>query len=244
MLVVKVSRNGLYLCRAMSRELEVLFEDNHLIAVNKLSGELVQADQTGDHTLADRVKNYIGRKYQKPGAVFLGVIHRIDRPVSGVVLFARTSKALSRMNDQFRTREVSKTYLAAVENKPAENKATLIHWLKKNEEQNRATLYKKETPGALRCELSYKTIKTGQGFSLIEVLPLTGRSHQIRAQLSAIACPIRGDLKYGASEGFNESIALHASQLSFVHPVTKASVMIRADVPQNLIWQPFAADVT
>ncbi|MFZ9981024.1 MAG: RluA family pseudouridine synthase [Cyclobacteriaceae bacterium] len=228
----------------MSRELEVLYEDNHLIAVNKLSGELVQADQTGDHTLADRVKDYIGKKYQKPGAVFLGVIHRIDRPVSGVVLFARTSKALARMNEQFRMREVTKKYVAAVQNRPSESSATLIHWLKKNNDQNRVTVFRKENEEALRCELSYKTLKTKEGLSIVEVLPVTGRSHQIRAQLSAIGCPIRGDLKYGASEGFNESIALHARELSFAHPVTKISVIIRAQVPQNLIWQPFAADVT
>lgn len=244
MVNVKVSGNGAYLCDAMSRELEVLYEDNHLIAVNKLSGELVQADQTGDHTLADRVKDYIGKKYQKPGAVFLGVIHRIDRPVSGVVLFARTSKALVRMNEQFRMREVTKKYVAAVQNRPSESSATLIHWLKKNNDQNRVTVFRKENEEALRCELSYKTLKTKEGLSIVEVLPVTGRSHQIRAQLSAIGCPIRGDLKYGASEGFNESIALHARELSFAHPVTKISVIIRAQVPQNLIWQPFAADVT
>lgn len=228
----------------MSKELEVVFEDNHLIAVNKQAGELVQADETGDHTLADRVKDYIGRKYQKPGAVFLGVIHRIDRPVSGVVLFARTSKALARMNELFRTREVSKAYIAAVENKPAQSSATLIHWLKKNESQNRVSVFKKETDAAQRCELAYKSLSSRDGFSLVEVLPVTGRSHQIRAQLSAIGCPIRGDLKYGASEGFNESIALHARHLKFIHPVTKTPVIIRARVPQNLIWQPFAADVT
>lgn len=225
-------------------EIEVLFEDNHLIAVNKPAGELVQSDQTGDKTLADRVKDYIGRKYHKPGAVFLGTIHRIDRPVSGVVLFARTSKALERMNEQFRSRHIKKMYLAIIEGKPIERSGTLIHWLKKNEAQNRVTIFKKETDGAQRCELSFSMLKTREGFSLAEVYPVTGRPHQIRAQLSAIGCPIRGDLKYGASEGFDQSIALHARQLSFVHPVTKASVTIQAPIPKNLIWQPFAPDVT
>lgn len=228
----------------MSQDLKVLYEDNHLIAVNKTSGELVQADQTGDKTLADRVKEYIGKKYQKPGAVFLGVIHRIDRPVSGLVLFARTSKSLTRMNEQFRAREIQKTYLAVVENQPAENQGTLVHWLKKNGDQNRVTTFKKETPDAQRCELSYIVLKRRDLLSLLKVIPVTGRSHQIRAQLSAIGCPIRGDLKYDASDGFEKSIALHARQLSFIHPVTKVSVTIEAPVPENLIWQPFSADVT
>jgi 23S rRNA pseudouridine1911/1915/1917 synthase len=147
------------------------------------------------------------------------------------------------MNEQFRTSEVTKKYIAAVQNRPAESSGTLVHWLKKNNDQNRVTVFKKENGEAQRCELLYKTLKTREGLSLVEVLPVTGRSHQIRAQLSAIGCPIRGDLKYGASEGFNESIALHAHELSLVHPVTKISVIIRAQVPQNLIWQPFAADV-
>lgn len=221
-----------------------MYEDNHLIAVNKNSGELVQADQTGDLTLADRVKDYIAKKYLKPGAVFLGVIHRIDRPVSGVVLFARTSKALTRMNEQFRSREIKKTYYAMVENQPRESQGILVHWLRKNEDQNRVTIFKKETQDAQRCELSYLLLKKRDRLSLLEVTPVTGRSHQIRAQLSAIGCPIRGDVKYGASEGFETSIALHARQLSFVHPVTKVSVIIEAPIPENLIWQPFAADVT
>ena len=241
---IKVSGNEAYLCAVMQQEIEVLFEDNHLIAVNKLSGELVQGDQTGDTTLGDRVKEYIGRKYQKPGAVFLGVIHRIDRPVSGVVLFARTSKALTRMNEQFRSRDIKKLYLTIVENKPAEKRSKLIHWLKKNDDQNRVTIFKKETDGAQRCELTFATLKAKEKFSLLEVLPVTGRSHQIRAQLSAIGCSIRGDVKYGATEGFDQSIALHAQQLSFIHPVTKLPVTIQAPVPKNLIWQPFAPDVT
>lgn len=228
----------------MRQPLKVLFEDNHLIAINKISGVLVQSDETGDVTLADMVKQYIKEKYAKPGAVFLGVIHRIDRPVSGVVLFARTSKALTRMNELFRTRDIQKTYLAVVEGKPARTQETLIHWLIKNQDANRTSVYKKEKDGAQRCELTYQLLKSRDGLSLVKVKPITGRSHQIRAQLSEINCPIRGDVKYGASEGFDTAIGLHAHQLSFIHPVTQQSMIIEAPTPQNLIWQPFVADVT
>lgn len=228
----------------MSLRSDILFEDNHLIAVNKPSGVLVQGDQTGDRSLSEEVKDYIKKKYDKPGAVFLGVIHRIDRPVSGVVLFARTSKALSRMNELFRSRAVQKTYLSVVEGAPKQKQDTLVHWLKKNEEVNRVTIFKKETLDAQRCELSYRLISKSEQTSLIEVLPVTGRPHQIRAQLSAIGNPIVGDVKYGATQGFDQAIGLHAKKLEFIHPVTKGQMTIEAPLPKNLIWQPFWADVT
>ncbi|MFM7327405.1 MAG: RluA family pseudouridine synthase [Bacteroidota bacterium] len=224
---------------------DVLFEDNHLIAVNKPAGLLVQGDETGDTTLSDIVKAYIAERYQKPGAVFLGTIHRIDRPVSGLVVFARTSKALTRMNELFRSRDITKRYLAVVEGRPAVAEQTLVHWLTKNEGANRATAYKKETPGALRCELNYRVLGTNGGRSLVEVQPLTGRSHQIRCQLAAIGCPITGDLKYGAPEPMpDKSICLHARSLSFIHPVTKVPLTITAPAPGSVIWHAAGADVT
>lgn len=224
---------------------DVLFEDNHLIAVNKPAGVLVQGDETGDKTLSDFVKADIAHRYNKPGAVFLGTIHRIDRPVSGVVVFARTSKALSRMNELFRTRDITKRYLAVVKGRPARPEQTLVHWLTKNEGANKATSYIKETPGASRCELDYRLIASTGPYSLLEVLPLTGRSHQIRCQLAAIGCPIAGDLKYGAPEPLpDKSIALHARSLSFIHPVTKKPVVITAPVPDLVIWHAVGPDVT
>ena len=224
---------------------DVLYEDNHLIAVNKPAGVLVQGDETGDATLSDFVKADIARRYNKPGAVFLGTIHRIDRPVSGVVLFARTSKALSRMNELFRTRDITKRYLAVVEGRPAKAGQTLVHWLTKNEGANKATAYVRDTPGASRCELDYLLLGSSGRHSVLEVKPLTGRSHQIRCQLAAIGCPIGGDLKYGASEPLpDRSIALHARSLSFVHPVTKKTVVITAPVPDLVIWHAVGPDVT
>ncbi len=216
----------------------ILYEDNHLVVVNKPAGILVQGDETGDQTLSDFVKQYLKTKYQKPGAVFLGVIHRIDRPVSGVVVFARTSKALTRMNEKFRTREVQKSYLAIVEGQPAESSATLVHWLQKNESANKVTAFKRETKDAQRCELSYKKINSSGKLSLLEVKPVTGRSHQIRAQLSAIGCPIYGDLKYGSENKMeDQSICLHAYRLAFIHPVTLEPVTYTAPVPGIHIWQ-------
>jgi 23S rRNA pseudouridine1911/1915/1917 synthase len=222
----------------------ILYEDNHLIVVNKPAGILVQGDETGDQTLSDFVKQYLKKKYEKPGAVFLGVVHRIDRPVSGVVVFARTSKALSRMNERFRTREVQKSYLAIAEGQPAEPSATLVHWLRKNESSNKVTAFKRETADAQRCELSYRKIHTPGKFTLLEVKPVTGRSHQIRAQLSAIGCPIYGDLKYGSEHAMeDQSICLHAHRLAFIHPVTLESVEYTAPVPANQIWQRNTAGV-
>lgn len=220
--------------------LEVLYEDNHLLAINKPAGVLVQGDETGDKPLVEDAKAYIKRKYQKPGDVFLGVVHRLDRPVSGVVVFARTSKALSRMNELFRDRRTEKVYWAVVEKAPTQPSGTLVHWLLKDEKKNKTTVYRQETTGALRSELSYAHLASSGGMHLLEVRPLTGRSHQIRAQLSALGCPIQGDLKYGSGSPTGDgSIALHARQLSFLHPVKKESITIRAELPDQLWWSPF-----
>lgn len=222
-----------------STHLKILYEDNHLIAISKTSGTLVQGDETGDKPLSEIVKEYIKAKYSKEGAVFLGVVHRLDRPVSGVVVFARTSKALERMNALFKNRETKKTYWAIVDKKPAKARATLIHWLRKNEQTNKVTWFEKETNGALACELSYKIRSEKKGMYLLEVLPITGRSHQIRVQLSAIGCPIVGDLKYGSSVGLGKSICLHARQLEFLHPVKKTEVTIEAETPPGEFWNQF-----
>lgn len=221
-------------------ELEILYEDNHLIAINKPAGILSQGDKTGDKVLADYVKEYIVQKYNKPGEAFLGVIHRLDRPVSGIVLLAKTSKALSRMNEQFKTREVQKTYWAIVEQKPEKTQATLVHWLKKNEEKNKSQAFVKEINGSLRSELVYEYKASSERYHLLEVKPHTGRHHQIRVQLSTIGCVIKGDLKYGAKRSNSDgSISLHARQLEFIHPVKKEPVVITAPVPDDSLWQFF-----
>lgn len=220
--------------------LQIIYEDNHLLILNKPAGVLIQGDRTGDEPLVELAKKYIKEKYKKPGAVFLGVVHRIDRPVSGVVVFARTSKALSRMNELFRSRQTQKVYLAVVGRKPEQDTGTLIHWLKKSEEKNKATVYAKETPGALRCELTYTWLATKNNFHLLEIRPLTGRPHQIRAQLAAIGCPIVGDVKYGFPQGNADGrIHLHAFSLMFIHPVKKTELIIRAPLPDEQIWNYF-----
>lgn len=220
--------------------LSVLYEDNHLIAINKSAGTLVQGDETGDEPLSEIVKQYIKEKYHKPGAVFLGVVHRLDRPVSGVVVFARTSKALARMNALFQKRETKKIYWALVGSPPSKPAGTLVHWLVKDESKNKTTAYKTEYPNGLRSELSYQMIKSKSSLTLLEVNPITGRSHQIRVQLASMGCPIVGDLKYGYPQANGDaSICLHARQLSFEHPVTKVSIVITASLPKYEFWNSF-----
>jgi 23S rRNA pseudouridine1911/1915/1917 synthase len=216
--------------------LEILFEDNHLLVINKESGMLVQGDETGDEPLVDAARAYIKSKYNKPGEVFLGVVHRLDRPVSGIVVFARTSKALSRMNELFRDRETQKVYWAVTDSKPPSAEDTLVHWLRKDEKKNKTTVFSRDTKEALRSELSYKLIGNAGGNYLLEVKPITGRSHQIRAQLAAVGCSILGDLKYGSAfQTGDGSIALHARQLTFIHPVRKEPLVLSA-APSKLPW--------
>ena len=201
----------------------------------------MQGDVTGDKPLVDIAKDYIGEKYKKPGDVFLGVVHRLDRPVSGVVVFARTSKALERMNALFRDRETQKTYWALVAVRPPRPEGTLVHWLVKDEKKNKTTAYSKVNPNGLRSELHYKVIDNKRGYYLVEVNPITGRSHQIRVQLASMGCPIVGDVKYGSEMSSPDgSIGLHARQLSFIHPVKKEPLTISAKLPQNDWWKSFA----
>jgi len=221
-------------------ESDILYEDNHLIAINKRSGDIVQVDETGDEPLDEKVKKYIAAKYNKPNGAFLGVVHRLDRPVSGVILFAKTSKALERMNAIFKNREVRKTYFAVVRNKPARLEGNLVHYLIKNPQKNVVAAYNKEVTGSQRSELDYKLIGEVGGFYLLQVNPLTGRSHQIRVQLSTMDCPIVGDNKYGYPRGSRKgSICLHARQLEFIHPVQKEPVKIFAPLPKDGFWERF-----
>jgi len=209
--------------------LEVLYEDNHIIAVNKKSSDIVQGDKTGDTPLNEIVKAFLKEKYNKPGDVYLGTIHRIDRPVSGVVLFAKTSKALERLNKMFKEKDVQKTYWAIVKNKPEQQEGHLVHYLKKNEKNNKSTAYIKEISEAKKSELNYKVIHQFNNYYLLEIKPLTGRHHQIRVQLSAINCPIKGDLKYGFNRSNpDSSISLHARKVEFIHPVSKEDITIIA----------------
>jgi 23S rRNA pseudouridine1911/1915/1917 synthase len=221
-------------------EADILYEDNHLIAINKRSGDIVQVDETGDEPLDEMVKKYIAAKYNKPNGAFLGVVHRLDRPVSGVILFAKTSKALERMNAVFKNREVRKTYFAVVRNKPARLAGNLVHYLIKNPQKNVVAAYNKEVAGSQRSELNYKLIGELGGFQLLQVNPITGRSHQIRVQLSTMDCPIVGDNKYGYPRGSRKgSICLHARQLEFIHPVQKEPVKIFAPLPVDGFWERF-----
>ena len=220
--------------------MEVIYEDNHIIIVNKKSGEIVQGDKTGDRPLSDIVKDYIKEKYAKPGAVFLGVVHRLDRPVSGLVVFARTSKALSRLNKMFAEGEVHKTYWAITKNAPRDNEGTLTHWLVRNEKQNKSYAYEQEKPNAKKAILKYHVLSHSDNYSLIEVQLLTGRHHQIRCQLAAIGCPIKGDLKYGAPRSNPDgSISLLSRRVEFVHPVSKETIIAEAPLPDDNLWRAF-----
>lgn len=219
----------------------VLYEDNHIIAVNKNSSEIVQGDKTGDTPLSEIIKAYIKEKYNKPGDVFLGVTHRLDRPVSGVVLFARTSKALTRLNDMFRNQEVKKTYWAIVKNMPEKPEARLEHYLIKNEKQNKSVAYDAPKGDAKKAILTYKVIARSDNYNLLEIQLETGRHHQIRCQLAKIGCPIKGDLKYGFPRSNpNGGISLHARSVEFIHPVSKLPIRIVAPVPEDeKLWNAF-----
>ncbi|MEC9107932.1 MAG: RNA pseudouridine synthase [Bacteroidota bacterium] len=221
-----------------SRNLDILFEDNHLIIINKKPGDIVQKDKTNDISLLEIVKEYLKRKYNKPGNVYLGLIHRIDRPTSGLVMFAKTSKALSRMNNMLKGKMIVKTYWAITKNKPEKESSQLVHWLKKNEKKNKSTHFSRETKNAKKAILDYTIIKELENYFLLEIIMGSGRHHQIRCQLQAIGCPIKGDLKYGAKRSNSDgSIDLHAKHLKFIHPVTKKEVNLNAPVRENKIWQ-------
>ena len=217
--------------------LQILHEDNHIIVVNKRVGDIVQGDKTGDKPLSEVVKEYIKDKYNKPGEVFLGVVHRLDRPTTGIVVFARTSKALNRMNELFSNRETQKTYWAIVKNKPQNNEDKLVHYLKRNEKNNTSKAHSKEVPESKLASLEYKIIKELNNYYALEINLHTGRHHQIRAQLSAIGSPIKGDLKYGFDRSNPDGgIHLHARKLVFIHPVSKENIEIIAPVPNDAIW--------
>ena len=218
--------------------LQILHEDNHLIVVNKRVGDIVQGDKTGDKPLSDIVKEYIKEKYNKPGEVFLGVVHRLDRPTTGIVVFARTSKALSRMNELFSNRETQKTYWAVVKNKPVKSQDKLVHYIKRNEKNNTSKAHLNEVPDSKLASLEYKIIKELTNYTALEIELHTGRHHQIRAQLAAIGSPIKGDLKYGFDRSNPDGgIHLHARKLSFTHPVSKEAITIIAPTPDDVIWK-------
>ena len=218
--------------------MEVVYEDNHVIVVNKESGEIVQGDKTGDAPLSDYVKAYIKEKYAKPGNVFLGVTHRLDRPVSGLVVFARTSKALSRLNEMFRKGDIHKTYWAIVKNRPAEPEGRLVHWIVRNEKMNKSFAYDHEVKDSKKAVLDYRVLADGDNYHILEVRLLTGRHHQIRCQLAAMGCPIRGDLKYGFPRSNPDgSISLLSRHLEFFHPVSKQEVALDAPLPSDVLWK-------
>ncbi|WP_417876699.1 RluA family pseudouridine synthase, partial [Winogradskyella sediminis] len=212
--------------------LQVIYEDNHIIVVNKRAGDIVQGDKTGDKPLSEVVKSYLKDKYKKEGNVYLGVVHRLDRPTTGIVMFSKTSKALPRLNKLFAEKTAKKTYWAIVKNEPPKTNGTLIHWLKKNPKNNKSTAFKKEIEGSKKAILHYKVIKTLNNFFALEIDLETGRHHQIRVQLASIGCPIKGDLKYGFNRSNKDaSISLHARTLRFIHPVKKEEIYITAPLP-------------
>ncbi|MBW6502388.1 MAG: RluA family pseudouridine synthase [Bacteroidales bacterium] len=220
--------------------MEVLYEDNHLIAVNKRSSDLSQGDRTGDSSLDQEVKKYISAKYKKPGDVYLGLVHRLDRPVCGVILFARTSKALKRMNEIFQKREVRKVYFAIVKEKPPVEEDTVIHFIKKNEKQNKSYVYPGEVKGSREARLKYRIAGRSERYYLLEVELYTGRHHQIRAQMAGIGCPVKGDLKYGYPRSNDDgSVSLFACKLEFMHPVKKEKIIIKAPFPETYVWKLF-----
>jgi 23S rRNA pseudouridine1911/1915/1917 synthase len=219
---------------------EILYEDNHIIAVYKRSSDLAQGDKTGDASLDNEVKKYLAEKYKKPGEAFLGVVHRLDRPVSGVILFARTSKALERLNEMFRLKQVKKIYLAIVKERPQEDEATITHFLKKNEKQNKSYVYDSEVKGSKEATLTYRLKGRSEKYYLLEVELHSGRHHQIRAQLAKIGCPVKGDLKYGFPRSNEDgSISLFARKMEFIHPVKKEKITIIAHFPEGDIWSVF-----
>ena len=218
--------------------MQVVYEDNHIIIVYKESGEIVQGDKTGDTPLAETVKEYIKEKYHKPGNVFLGVVHRLDRPVAGLVVFARTSKALSRLNEMFRKGEVHKTYWTITQNVPAEETGTLTNWMTRNEKQNKSYAYDREVPGAKKAVLKYRVIGHSARYHLLEITLLTGRHHQIRCQLAHIDCPIKGDLKYGARRSNPDgSISLLSHRVQFIHPVSGKEIDVVSPLPEDKLWR-------
>lgn len=224
--------------------MDVLYEDNHVIIVSKRVGEIVQGDKTGDTPLSEMVKSYIAERYHKPGNVFLGVVHRLDRPVSGVVLFARTSKALSRLSEMFRTRDVHKTYWAIVGQCPPAESGTLTHWLTRDERTNKARAYDREVPGSKKAILDYRVIGRSERYWLLEIDLHTGRHHQIRCQLARMGCPIKGDLKYGAPRSNPDGgISLHARRLQFEHPVSHEQIDITAPVPAERLWHEISRQI-
>lgn len=223
----------------------VLYEDNHIIIVNKTVSEIVQGDKTGDKPLSETVKEYLKEKYNKPGNVFCGVTHRLDRPVSGIVVFAKTSKALSRLNEMFKNKEIKKTYWAIVKNPPKEPEATLKHYLIKNEKQNKSYAYNTEKPNSKLAILHYKLLARSEKYNLLEIDLQTGRHHQIRCQLAKIGCPIKGDLKYGFDRSNTDGgISLHARHISFIHPVSKEPVEVTAPLPDDKLWLALASSTT
>ncbi len=222
----------------------VLYEDNHIIIINKLPGEIVQGDKTGDKPLSEIVKDYLKDKYNKPGNVFCGVTHRLDRPTSGVVIFAKTSKALSRLNEMFRKDSIDKVYWAIVKNRPSKIEDKLVHYLIKDEKKNKSSAFNTEKPNTKKAVMHYKLISTSQNYSLLEVNLETGRHHQIRCQLAKIGSPIKGDLKYGTERSNPDGrISLHARSISFIHPVSKVKIEVTAPVPMDNLWKSFEESV-